>query len=421
MHDPIYQGAGAYGQAGVPRPKAGAVTKAHGGVLILDEIGELAPVQMNKLLKVLEDGKVFFESAYYAVDDAAIPAYIHKIFKEGMPADFRLIGATTRRPEEIPPALRSRCMEIYFDPLGAADIEKIAKNAMAKVGLDHEAGAARLVCQYAQNGRDAVNIVQTAASLASLEKRDTITIGDICWVADCGKYAKHVSRPREQTPQIGAVCGLAVDAGGAGRLMDIEACCRPGTGRLFVTGIVEEEELETGHGRLRRKGTARSSAETALALLDRLGLADVKHSDFYVNFPGGVPVDGPSAGTAVFTALYSAATGCAVPGNLAMTGEITLSGRVLAVGGVGQKLAAAASCGVKTVFIPKDNDQVDFHQMGHVGNGGYRCGGNFGGGVWRKRGKNRRLCPGLWHAASCHRRPGRKFCLKKGQEPCIIV
>ncbi len=59
VHDPIYQGAGAYGQAGIPQPKHGAVTKAHGGILFLDEIGELHPIQMNKLLKVLEDRKVF--------------------------------------------------------------------------------------------------------------------------------------------------------------------------------------------------------------------------------------------------------------------------------------------------------------------------------------------------------------------------
>ncbi len=59
VHDPIYQGAGAMGVAGIPQPKPGAVTKAHGGILFIDEIGELHPTQMNKLLKVLEDRKVF--------------------------------------------------------------------------------------------------------------------------------------------------------------------------------------------------------------------------------------------------------------------------------------------------------------------------------------------------------------------------
>ncbi len=82
VHDPIYQGAGPLGAQGVPQPKPGAVTKAHGGVLFLDEIGELHPVQMNKLLKVLEDRRVMLDSAYYNPDDATIPRYIHDIFPQ---------------------------------------------------------------------------------------------------------------------------------------------------------------------------------------------------------------------------------------------------------------------------------------------------------------------------------------------------
>lgn len=117
VHDPIYQGAGSLGQAGIPQPKPGAVTKAHGGMLFLDEIGELHPVQMNKLLKVLEDRKVMLESAYYSEENSQIPSHIHDVFKYGLPADFRLVGATTRLPEELPAALRSRCLEIFFRPL----------------------------------------------------------------------------------------------------------------------------------------------------------------------------------------------------------------------------------------------------------------------------------------------------------------
>ena len=64
VHDPIYQGAGSLGVAGIPQPKPGAVTKAHGGMLFMDEIGELHPIELNKLLKVLEDRKVFLDSSY---------------------------------------------------------------------------------------------------------------------------------------------------------------------------------------------------------------------------------------------------------------------------------------------------------------------------------------------------------------------
>ena len=87
VHDPIYQGAGPLGVAGVPQPKPGAVTKAHGGILFIDEIGELHPIEMNKLLKVLEDRKVFLDSAYYNSEDPNMPSYIKDIFDNGLPAD----------------------------------------------------------------------------------------------------------------------------------------------------------------------------------------------------------------------------------------------------------------------------------------------------------------------------------------------
>ena len=81
VHDPIYQGAGAMGQR-VFRNQKGAVTDAHGGILFIDEIGELHPIQMNKMLKVLEDRKVFLESAYYSEENTMIPTYIHDIFQK---------------------------------------------------------------------------------------------------------------------------------------------------------------------------------------------------------------------------------------------------------------------------------------------------------------------------------------------------
>src|SRR5690606_25846009 len=129
VHDPIYQGAGPLGIAGIPQPKPGAVTKAHGGILFIDEIGELHPIQMNKLLKVLDGRKVFLESAYYTAEDKNTPPHIHEIFQKGLPADFRLVGATTRMPHEIPPAIRSRCLEVFFRALRPDEVARIAKHA----------------------------------------------------------------------------------------------------------------------------------------------------------------------------------------------------------------------------------------------------------------------------------------------------
>ena len=162
VHDPIYQGAGPLGIQGVPQPKPGAVTKAHGGLLFIDEIGELHSIQINKLLKVLEDRKVMLESAYYNQDDENTPSHIHDIFQNGLPADFRLVGATTRQPHEIPPAIRSRCVEIYFRALLPEEVAAIAQKAAAKIGLPIEASAVGLIKSHATNGREAVNVVQIA-------------------------------------------------------------------------------------------------------------------------------------------------------------------------------------------------------------------------------------------------------------------
>ena len=89
--------------------------------------------------------------------------YIHDIFQNGLPADFRLVGATTRSPQDLPPALRSRCMEIYFRPLLPEEIGEIADNAVKKIGFAPCPEAVDVIKRYATNGREAVNIIQLAA------------------------------------------------------------------------------------------------------------------------------------------------------------------------------------------------------------------------------------------------------------------
>ena len=178
VHDPIYQGAGAFGQVGIPRPRPGAVCEAHGGILFIDEIGELHPIQMNKLLKVLEDRVARFQSSYYSRSNKNIPPYIHEIFQRGIPADFRLIGATTRNPSEIPEALRSRCTEVFFDSLDRHAVEQIAKNSLRRAGMAYEEGLCGKIAAYARGGRDTVNIVQ---SLTSLAWRETVPLQQRIW------------------------------------------------------------------------------------------------------------------------------------------------------------------------------------------------------------------------------------------------
>ena len=367
VHDPIYQGAGAMGMAGIPQPKPGAVTKAHGGMLFIDEIGELHPLQMNKLLKVLEDRKVFLESAYYASEDPNIPRHIQDIFENGLPADFRLVGATTRQPEELPPALRSRCVEIFFRPLHRQEVLQIAEGAGKRVQIEMVDGALDIVAEYAQNGRDAVNIVQIAASLAQTESRQRIERSDVEWVVAAQQYAPRIERRVPEEPAVGVATGLAVVGPNVGTILEVEATARRvarGRGRLTVTGMVEEEDIGARGHTLRRKSMGRSSVESVLTLLTSVLREDLRDYDVHINLPGGLPVDGPSAGVTIAIAAYSAITQRKVDNHLAMTGEISIHGEVRPVGGVPAKVRAAAEAGARRVLVPQENDQEILHHMG---------------------------------------------------------
>lgn len=363
VHDPIYQGAGQLGVAGIPQPKPGAVTKAHGGVLFLDEIGELHPIEMNKLLKVLEDRKVFLDSAYYNAEDTNMPLYIKDIFDNGLPADFRLIGATTRNPEELVPALRSRCVEVFFKSLLPDEIEKIAQNSVDKVGLKLNQNAKEMVGKYASNGRDALNLIQLACGIAINDERTEINIDDVEWVIENGQYSPRVENKVYDKPQIGFVNGLAVYGANMGAVMEIEATAMKSKvrkGNIKITGIVDEEEISSFNRKVIRKSMARCSVENVITVLEKVYDISCEKYDIHVNFPGGTPVDGPSAGISISVAIYSAITGIPVDNEVAMTGEISLHGNVKPIGGVNAKIAAAVKAGAKKIIIPKENWQESF-------------------------------------------------------------
>ncbi|GIP60735.1 ATP-dependent protease LonB [Paenibacillus sp. FSL W8-0186] len=365
VHDPIYQGAGAMGVAGIPQPKPGAVTKAHGGILFIDEIGELHSIQMNKMLKVLEDRKVYLESAYYNSEDSGTPAYIHDIFQNGLPADFRLVGATTRSAHEIPPALRSRCMEIYFRPLLPDEIAQIAEDAVKRIGFQPCPEAIEVIKKFATNGREAVNMVQLAAGLALTEQRDHLLASDLEWVATSSQLAPRPDRKINEQSEIGVVNGLAVYGPNMGTLLEIEATAvlaQKGKGVYTITGVVDEEEIGGGNRTLRRKSMAKGSVENVLTVLKSIGLHPANY-DLHINFPGGTPIDGPSAGLAIATAIASAIKRVPVDNRIAMTGELGIHGKVKPVGGVVAKVEAAFQAGATTVLIPKDNWQTLFEGL----------------------------------------------------------
>ncbi|MGG0720421.1 ATP-dependent protease LonB [Robertmurraya massiliosenegalensis] len=364
VHDPIYQGAGAMGQAGIPQPKQGAVTNAHGGVLFIDEIGELHPIQMNKLLKVLEDRKVFLESAYYNEENTQIPNHIHDIFKNGLPADFRLIGATTRTPSEIPPAIRSRCMEVFFRELTEDEIERVGKKAADKVKLSIGETGLSTLANYARNGREAVNLIQTSAGLAIQEERDFIKDEDIEWVVHSSQLTPRMERKIMKFSTIGLVNGLAVYGPNTGSLLEIEVMAIPtrDKGSINITGIVEEESIGDRSKSIRRKSMAKGSIENVITVLRSMGVP-ADEFDIHVNFPGGVPIDGPSAGIAMATGIYSAIYKLPIDHTVAMTGEISIHGNVKPIGGVLPKIKAAKKAGAETVIIPKENVQSILNEV----------------------------------------------------------
>jgi Lon-like ATP-dependent protease len=358
VHDPIYQGAGAMGQAGIPQPKQGAVTNAHGGVLFIDEIGELHPIQMNKLLKVLEDRKVYLESAYYSEENTQIPNHIHDIFKNGLPADFRLVGATTRTPNEIPPAIRSRCMEVFFRELTEDEIFDIGKKAAEKVKLSISDQSLNTLASYCRNGREAVNLIQISAGIAINEDRDYMKEEDLEWVIHSSQLNPRMERKICSNPAVGLVNGLAVHGPNTGALLEIEVTVIPAKekGSINITGIVEEESIGNQGKSVKRKSMAKGSIENVITVLRAMGVPADEY-DIHVNFPGGVPIDGPSAGIAMATGIYSAIYKRPIDHTVAMTGEISIHGAVKPIGGVLPKVKAALKAGAKTVIIPEENMQ----------------------------------------------------------------
>lgn len=364
VHDPIYQGAGAMGQAGIPQPKQGAVTHAHGGVLFIDEIGELHPIQMNKMLKVLEDRKVFLDSAYYSEENTQIPNHIHDIFQNGLPADFRLIGATTRMPNEIPPAIRSRCLEVFFRELEKDELKTVAKTAADKIGKNISEEGLDLLTSYTRNGREAVNMIQIAAGMAVTENRKDITIEDIEWVIHSSQLTPKHEQKIGVEPQVGIVNGLAVYGPNSGSLLEIEVSVTAAQdkGSINITGIAEEESIGSQSKSIRRKSMAKGSVENVLTVLRTMGMKPSDY-DIHINFPGGIPIDGPSAGIAMAAGIFSAIHKIPIDNTVAMTGEISLNGLVKPIGGVIPKIKAAKQSGAKKVIIPYENQQAILKQI----------------------------------------------------------
>jgi ATP-dependent Lon protease len=270
---------------------------------------------------------------------------------------------TTANTLNIPPPLMDR-MEI-IRIAGYTEDEKVEiarkhliPHAMVKHGLESkewsidDAALLTLIRRYTREAgvrnleRELSTLIRKAVKELTVKKKQSVEVTDGV-VADYLGVPKYRYGEVEDQDQIGVVTGLAwTDVGG--ELLTIEAAMMPGKGKMTVTGNLRDvmkESISAAASYVRMRSTAFGIEPP---LFDK--------RDIHVHVPeGATPKDGPSAGVAMVTAIVSVMTGIAVHRDVAMTGEITLRGRVLPIGGLKEKLLAAHRGGIKTVLIPEEN------------------------------------------------------------------
>jgi ATP-dependent Lon protease len=204
------------------------------------------------------------------------------------------------------------------------------------------------------------NFERNIATIMRKRARKKADGEDGAWVIDLAKVEEILGGPRyameeaEKEPEIGTVTGLAWTSTG-GDLMTIEALRMPGTGKLTVTGQlgdVMRESVDAAYSYVRSRADVLAVPETSFG-----------NTDLHIHFPAGsIPKDGPSAGIAVTLAIASVLSRRPVRRDVAMTGEVTLRGRVLEIGGVKEKVLAAYRAGLREVILPVSN-QKDLREV----------------------------------------------------------
>ncbi len=279
---------------------------------------------------------------------------------------------TTANTLNIPPPLMDR-MEI-IRIAGYTEDEKVEiarrhliPHAIAKHGLDSkewsidEGALLLLIRRYTREAgvrnleRELSTLIRKAVKELTMTKKKSVKV-EVGNLSDFLGVPKFRYGELEDEDQIGVVTGLAwTDVGG--ELLTIEAAMMPGKGRMTVTGNLRDVMKESI--------SAAASYVRMRAISFGIEPPRFDKRDIHVHVPeGATPKDGPSAGVAMVTAIVSVMTGIAVRRDVAMTGEITLRGRVLPIGGLKEKLLAASRGGMKTVLIPEENakDLVEINE-----------------------------------------------------------
>jgi ATP-dependent Lon protease len=197
------------------------------------------------------------------------------------------------------------------------------------------------------------NLERELASLCRKAAKTIIESGAKSIKVDCDDVKsflgprKLIDEKISPDDEVGVVNGMAYTQSG-GDLLKVEAAVMDGTGKLELTGSLGDVMKESAH----------AAITYTRQIAEKYGIPTDFYSkkDIHIHFPeGAVPKDGPSAGVTTLTALVSALSGIPVRRDIAMTGEITIRGNVLAIGGLREKTMAAYSAGVRTILIPADN------------------------------------------------------------------
>ncbi|MBI4157645.1 endopeptidase La [Candidatus Woesebacteria bacterium] len=273
--------------------------------------------------------------------------------------------ATGNVLDTIPPALRDR-MEIIRFP-GYTEEEKfhIAKDflwpkQLRLHGLDKKGiriskeALNEIISRYTRESgvrdleRNLASVCRKIARIVAEGKKfsKNLKVEDINRLLGPQKFSSLIA---EKKDEVGMSTGLAVTAAG-GEILFVEVALMPGTGKLTLTGQLGDVMKES----------AKAAFTWAKSHFSELGLKEdfAAKIDVHIHVPeGAVPKDGPSAGVAITSALVSALTGVATKRDVGMTGEVTLRGRVLEIGGVKEKVIAGHRAGLKTIVLPRDNQK----------------------------------------------------------------